>query len=214
MRTVESTVYTFDELSDRAKDRARDWYRNVSSSDFDDFGAETALEDAAEVCKLLGIELDTRAVPLMNGSTRREPVIYYRGFSSQGDGCSFTGCYRYRPGALQAIRTYAPQDTELHRIAAELQNLQRRNFYRLECLLSRSSSHYVHELTVSGDVSRTDDAPVSSDTEAEVIDLLRDVMRWAYRQLEREYEYQNADEQIDESIRGNEYEFTEEGDPA
>lgn len=214
MRTVESTVYTFDELSDRAKDRAREWYRDVSSSDFDDFGAETVLEDAAEVCKLLGIELDTRAVPLMNGSTRLKPVIYYRGFSSQGDGCSFTGYYRYRPGALQAIRAYAPQDTELHRIAAELQDLQRRHFYRLECLLSRNSSHYVHELTVSGDVRRTDDIPVSSDTEAGVIDLLRDVMQWAYSQLEREYEYQNADEQVDENIRCNEYEFTEEGDRA
>lgn len=31
------------------------------------------------------------------------------------------------------------------------------------------------------------------------------------QQLEREYDYQNADEQIDESIRCNEYEFTEDG---
>ena len=28
MRKIESTVYTFDELDDKAKDRARDWYRS------------------------------------------------------------------------------------------------------------------------------------------------------------------------------------------
>jgi hypothetical protein len=36
-------------------------------------------------------------------------------------------------------------------------------------------------------------------------------MRWIYRQLEREYEWLMSDEQVDESIRINEYEFTEEG---
>jgi len=115
-----------------------------------------------------------------------------------------------------AIGTYAPQDTELHRIAAELQDLQRRNFYRLECSLTRSRyrSHYVHEHTVSGSVTRIDSINVSSETGEEVVDLFRDVMRWAYRSLEREYEYQNADEQIDENIRCNEYEFTEDGDRA
>lgn len=28
MRTIETTIYTFDELSDTAKEKARDWYRN------------------------------------------------------------------------------------------------------------------------------------------------------------------------------------------
>lgn len=37
---------------------------------------------------------------------------------------------------------------------------------------------------------------------------------WIYRQLETEYDYQNSDEQVDESIIANEYEFTEEGKPA
>jgi hypothetical protein len=36
-------------------------------------------------------------------------------------------------------------------------------------------------------------------------------MRWIYRQLEREYDYQNADAQVDENIRANEYEFYEDG---
>lgn len=39
----------------------------------------------------------------------------------------------------------------------------------------------------------------------------RDAMRWIYRQLEREWEWINSDEQIDETIRCNEYTFTENG---
>ena len=34
---------------------------------------------------------------------------------------------------------------------------------------------------------------------------------WIYRTLESEYDYQNADEQVDENIEANEYTFTAEG---
>jgi hypothetical protein len=36
-------------------------------------------------------------------------------------------------------------------------------------------------------------------------------MKWMYRQLEAEYEYLTSDEAITETIRSNEYEFTEDG---
>jgi hypothetical protein len=39
----------------------------------------------------------------------------------------------------------------------------------------------------------------------------RDAMRWIYRQLEAQYDWLNADEQVDETIRANEYLFTEDG---
>ncbi len=40
---------------------------------------------------------------------------------------------------------------------------------------------------------------------------LRDFADWIYSQLEKEYEYQMSNECVDENIRANEYEFTEEG---
>lgn len=43
-------------------------------------------------------------------------------------------------------------------------------------------------------------------------DALRSSMRWIYRQLEKENEYLTSDEHVDENIRANEYEFTEDGD--
>lgn len=36
-------------------------------------------------------------------------------------------------------------------------------------------------------------------------------MDWIYRQLEKEYEYQNSDECIDENLMGNSYTFREDG---
>jgi hypothetical protein len=45
----------------------------------------------------------------------------------------------------------------------------------------------------------------------EVRNALHSLMDWLYRTLEKEYEYHNSDEQIEESIRINEYEFDEDG---
>lgn len=44
-----------------------------------------------------------------------------------------------------------------------------------------------------------------------VIEALRDLARWLYRQLEREYDYLTSDEAVDEAILANEYSFTVDG---
>ena len=41
--------------------------------------------------------------------------------------------------------------------------------------------------------------------------MLRSFADWIYRQLKEEYEYRMSDENVDESIRINEYEFDENG---
>jgi hypothetical protein len=47
--------------------------------------------------------------------------------------------------------------------------------------------------------------------EEDVTKALRDFNRWIYKRLLAEYEWLIADEQVEESIIANEYEFTEEG---
>lgn len=209
MRVKETSVYSFDELSDRAKESARDWYRS-GNDDPDRF--EHVLDDAATVCSLLGIQLATRTVRLMNGSTRQEPVIYFSGFSSQGDGACFAGQYFYRAGSVRAIRAYAPTDTDLQAIAETLQNLQRRHFYKLSATLTHIGRD-AHEYSVTIDVS-CDHCYRDDDCASDLADALRDVMRWIYRQLEQEDEFHNSNDTVDESIRANEYEFDEDGDRA
>jgi hypothetical protein len=52
---------------------------------------------------------------------------------------------------------------------------------------------------------------MTADAEETVIEALRDLARWLYRQLEREYDHLSSDEAVDESITVNEYTFTEAG---
>lgn len=220
MRTIETKVYQFDELDERAKERARDWFRQVDDA-FQDNGAECIIDDAVRLGALIGIRIGTKSVPLMGGGTRQKPVIYWSGFHSQGDGASFSGSYAYRPGSVQALATEAPTgsdkghegNNEVNRIARDLRDLQRRHFYRLQANIY-TGGLYVHSHTMRFDVERSDSVNVPDNDVDTLETLLRDFADWIYRSLKREYEYQQSDEQVDETIRANEYEFDEEGNRA
>ena len=125
--TVTHTLYRFEELSARAKENARDWWRELEQMDF-----EPDYADFEAIANILGIEFDAKPIKLLGGGTRYQPTIYWSGFSSQGDGACFEGCYRYAKGASKAIRDYAPKDERLHAIADNLQEIQSKAFYRWE----------------------------------------------------------------------------------
>ena len=206
---IETTVYRLDELSDAAKDKARAWYRE-GGFDYDWYDA--VYEDFQRIAEILGIRFKTSTVRLMGGRSRQEPRIWFRGFWSQGDGASWEGFYSYRKNASAEIRSYAPQDVKLHEIADALLAIQRRNFYQLRAEASHRGNYY-HEYCMSISVER--DSPtyqdMTADAEEAVIEALRDLARWLYRQLEREYDHLSSDEAVDETIAANEYTFTEAG---
>ena len=52
---------------------------------------------------------------------------------------------------------------------------------------------------------------MTADADEDVSEALRDLARWLYGRLEDEYEHLTSDEAVDESIRLNEYSFTEDG---
>lgn len=196
MRTIEKTVFAFDELSGDAKENARDRYRGGNMG-HDWWGF--VYYDAKEIGKLMGIKIDE---------------IYFSCFSSQGDGACFVGSYSYEKGAAKAIRDYAPQDVELHRIADQLQAVQRQNFYQLAATCTHSG-HYCHSGCMSVDVSDSRDRYRDiGGAEDDITPLMRDFADWIYNQLETEYDYQNSDDTVDENIRANEYEFYENGEIA
>lgn len=203
---IETTVYRLDELSDEAKHKARAWYRE-GGFDYDWYDAVN--EDFQRIAEILGIRLKTRTVRLMGGGSRQEPCIWFRGFWSQGDGACWEGFYAYRKNASAGIRSYAPQDTTLHSIADALQAIQRRNFYQLRAEVSHRG-HYYHEYCMAISVER--DSPtwhdMTTDAEEIVMEALRDLARWLYHQLEREYDYLSSDEAVDETITANDYTFT------
>lgn len=209
VQVIEKTLFTFDELSDEAKEKAREWWREIEAQDWN--GAECVFEDACAVAPILGIEFDTRPVKLMGGGTRHDPIVYYSGFWSQGDGACFEGSYGYAKGASKAIREYAPQDKTLHAIADGLQRVQKDHFYKLVARMTHSGHYYNSGcMTVAVEDDRDSYRDIGESEEL-IKCLVRNFADWIYSRLRDEYEYTMTDENVDEAIRINEYEFDESG---
>jgi hypothetical protein len=200
MRTIETKLYQFDELSEQAREKALAWYRGASVGD--NYFAESVYDDASEIAKILGVDFLDR---------KGKPRISWSGFWSQGGGASFEGNYRYAKGASKAIRAYAPFDDALHAIADNLQAIQRKHFYGLSASVSASGHRYSHEMTMRFDVSDRNGESAPESAEDVISEELRDFARWIYRQLEQAYQFENSDENVAETIRINEYEFEEDG---
>lgn len=202
--TIEKTFYTFDELSNSAKENARNEWRECGIGvDF-----ECVTEYFATICGLLGLDLNQRAVKTMGGKVRYEPAVYWSVSYLQSDGAAFEGSYSHKRGAAKAIRKHAPGDTELQRIADRLQDTQKKHFYKLNARAQQTGRN----LSMSIDVEH-DDSPYRDlgDAEEEIKGCFRDLAHWLYCALRTEHEWATADEQVDESLRINEYEFDENG---
>ena len=206
-RVTIKEVYQFDELSDEAKERAREWYRQGNCDD--SFWSECTIDAAKEIGKLLGMDIDK---------------VYFSGFWSQGDGACFEGTWRAGDIKLEKLKEYAPQDKELQRIGEQLAELAVKypdGYFRV-----KHRGHYSHSGCTSFDVELPNDQEQEleydspeykalqvelGEDEDSLIELARDYMNWIYQRLEADWEWQNADEQVDENIRANEYEFLEDG---
>lgn len=200
MRTIEKTVYKFSELDDKAKDNARDALR------YGEYDAYAVIEYFAEIAELIGLDVNTRPVKLMNGETRYEPNVYYSVAHCQSDFASFSGQWSYAKGSKAAIRAYTPRDTELHAIVDAWCDLQRSNFYRFVVTCSHGRDcQKVGDCTVDGRYTNDETLDAASV-------IVRDLAYWLYKHLRDEFEYQSSDEYIDEIIEANDYEFYENGE--
>lgn len=191
MRTITTKVYTFNELEDTAKEKARDWYR---AGMFDYEWYDYVFEDAKRLGALMGWNIDK---------------IYFSGFSSQGDGACFEGSWSSENVKPGGVKIEAPRDKRLHAIATEFERLA---LSGLSCTV-KQSGHYNHEgcTDFSIDVPETVDDSKVEELKDALKENSRDFMRWIYRRLEAEYEYMSEDAQVDENITVNEYEFKADG---
>ena len=206
---ITTTVFTIDELSDKAKERARSWYREEGL--FDQW-YDYIYDDFETICRIVGITLRTSPVRLYGGGTRDKPHIWFRGFWSQGDGACYEGQYSHARGAAKALRAHAPKDTELHSIVDALQNAQRRNIWQLHATFRRIGL-YSHANSMEIDVERDSPTwqPIADGTDDTVVEALRDLARWLYRRLYEAYEAETSDCAVDEAIAINEWTFTANG---
>lgn len=202
-KAISTTVYTFEELSDKAKERARDWYL---AGGFDYDWWDCTFEDAYTIAALIGLDIRP------TDSKDRTRGISFSGFSSQGDGACFAGYYRPVQNAEAATKEYAPQDEKLHSLARILDQEMAKCDHSLRTTITHRSrySHsgmmdYEHEF----DTER-EDIDFNS-IEFEVKAVFRHFADWIYRQLEKQWYYLNSDEAVDETILANEYTFTSGG---
>ena len=210
---IKTTVYTIDELSEKAKAKAREGYivdvlNNVVQwyeADFHDF---------ENICKILGITLDPEPTRPKQpaGTSGASPCIWFTGFSSQGDGACFEGRWKHIPETCRGIRDYAPLDERLHEIAETLAAAQKQNGDELYATMTHHGMYY-HERCMRIDIQRdsNDDSEPTDGSEETVSEALRDLARWLYRKLETTYEHETSDSVADEAILANDWMFTANG---
>jgi len=195
MKTITVNVYSFNELSDEAKKKAREWYRDGG---FDFEWWDFVYDDSITIAGLMGIDISK---------------IYFSGFYSQGDGACFEGYYSYKINSVNLVKEYAPEDKELRRIIETLQAIQKKHFYKLSANV-KHRGHYYHENCTEIQVYK-DGNYLHSESELqaedEISECLRDFMMWIYKSLENNWDYLNSDESVDETIEANDYEFDESG---
>lgn len=199
VKIKETEVFTFEELSECAKEKARDWYKegNLSYEWWD-----SVYEMAETAAKLLGIDIDRKT------RSSSQPAIWFSGFYCQSDYCAIEADYHYRKGSVKAIKAEFPADTELQAIAKGLQDVQKRNFYKLGARMSQTfRNNQSVDVWHSGDNYRD----IGEDEEL-LADILKDFSHWVFSALEKEYDFLMSDEHVDESILCNEYQFTEDGE--
>lgn len=194
---------TFDQLSDEAKEKAREnERRHILDYDWWD----CVYKDAVRIGSLMGIEIDERTRP---GRKKPELSIYFSDFGSQGNGASFEGNYKPKPDAIKAIQNET-NDEELLRIATKLTALQvvaKLSGHDLKGARIETHGHYNHSDGIYVEAHYGLDMHIYEES---LIDLMRAFADWIYRSLERESEYLTSDECIDERLHNKT--FDEDGD--
>ncbi len=210
MREITLTVCSFEELSDKAKQAARENFRFSEEIDFD-IANEIVEEDSKYIGKMLGIDVTK---------------LYWTGFHSQGDGASFEGTYKFKAGAVEAIKAEMPTDEKIHLIAEDLEFFYNKYNETFELVAPKDipehtyitvkcdRSHYCHANTMDFEIANDEyeTSPFVDDDYLEVVgNSLRDFANWIYKRLNDAYDYQNSDEGMDEYFEDSEIEFFEDG---
>jgi hypothetical protein len=207
---ITTTVYTINELSEEARDKAINHFRDYNT--IDDFW----FEDMTEV-------RSPYAQPYYQGFFQEQAegsgfdmrAFYFSGFWSQGDGACFEAFVDYED--------YILKNKLGNRYRMLLSHVRRDG----GGLLIKTRGHYSHANTMyveeadryynaADDTQRAYDASEKADAQAqelidEILEHAQDLADDFYRQLEREYEYLSSDEQIIESLDANEMLFNEDG---
>ena len=218
----EKEEYSFEELSPEAQKNALEelWDINIEYTDWH----EPIVEDFESDMKEDGLS---------------DIEVSYSGFNSQGDGASFTGevydnktfmkkCLGLKDDEWLDMGDEEKPEDEGSRLRADLLDLGFDSREKLtpdnfSISIIRDSSRYSHENTISGNVviedvpeSIEDEFPHALDEYAAKLEEMvtkwaRDTSKDLYRKLERYYDNLRSEEEVKETIIGNDYKFDKDG---
>jgi len=167
MKTITTTVYTFDELSDNAKEKARNWYRNASAGD--EWWGLT-YEDAERIgLKIEGFDL-RRSVDAKFIDSAEETA--HKIEKEHGKACD----------TFIDAKDYLKKRDELIDTAERDENGDFKDEYALDEKLDELDKEFLYDLS----------------EDYRII-------------LQKDLDYIESDEYVDESILANEYTFTVDG---
>ena len=198
MRVIETKVYTFDELSEEAKEKAIENYRFLEVELFDWY------EPIYDIFKDTYSDL----FEITN--------MYFSGFHSQGDGAMF----EYDGITDKLIDEFIAQ----LQLTPLRKKLVKEAIYFSGS--GKYSGHYYHERTCSHSfyVESQYDLEtyhkniqefidnIAMDFEVFIEEKYIDLCQELYQSLKDEYEWYTSDKAITEHLIENEYEFTEQGE--
>ena len=208
-RTVETVVYELEELPERrGRAPAPGIARPASNTSGTTPCSRTSRRSAGYSASRSGPAPSSSWA----GGRGRIPTCFFAVSPRKATARAFEGAYSHARGAARAIRAHAPKDEELHRIATSCRRSRSATFFQLHGTI-RTRGNYCHEHSMAIEVERDSPTwqPMTDGAEDTVIEALRDLARWLYRQLEREYDYLTSDDAVDESIAVNQYTFTAQG---
>lgn len=203
METRTYTVYKFDELPEEGKKKALEnlYYINVDG----DYWYEHIFDEWTEKLEAHGF---------------MQPKISFSGFASQGDGACFD-IQSFDAKAFIEANNLQGRFHAILKFPSAFDGHIQKNAY---------ATHYSHYNTrffdYSIELSETDDGSMDDEERKEfngeydmqASDLMHEAeavratfSKEIYRDLEKEYDYQTSEEAIIETIRANDYDFTEDG---
>lgn len=215
----------FTDLSDKAKERARDKWR-AHYQDYDWWDGVYA--DAVRLGALMGLEVGENVARTVGGKPRQDPDISFSGFHSQGDGAYWSGFIETSKlaSATERAKAEAPDDTELHRLAALAEQLHAavvaiqvaNRLTNDETNCDWPDVEVGMRIVVTGNErcpwhTRVDSSVIPDEIEKLANKLVDAFADWIYYQLKAEDEYLSADEQVDAAIFVNDPDFDEDGNP-
>lgn len=204
MKTIEIKLYKFDELSKEVQDKVLEKNRDINVEDhWHEFVTDEWVD---EIIPSRGFEATNTA---------------FTGFWSQGDGAMFEYdgikddlLNKFLDTMLIGTEPLSPMRKQwiLNNVSVSAKGIHRGHYYHERCC-----SHSIYWEVDNGDLHYSTNfyqwlESFADEFEAFIIDKYKDICRELYRALEESYDYLTEERQIVETLYGQDYDYTENGD--